>query len=343
METGGAEIMAIGLLNQICAGNEVSLIIINDKWNEKLLNQLDSRVKIYFIHRKAGSRSPLPILRLNMLLLRLNPDVLHSHDPNTAKVIKVPAGKKIHTVHDVGISTSMYHFFDSLVAISDAVYKDVQSNCGFPVEKIYNGIPVDAFKTRKEYNLMGLKQFRLIQVSRLMHEKKGQDVLLYAIHKLRTEHGFTDILLDFIGSGSSLDFLKELVTKLGLEENVRFLGEQDRTWLFANLCNYHVLVQPSRYEGFGLTILEGFAAGLPVLASDIDGPAEILAGIPAGFLFKNEDSASCADGLSQIISLYKNNQVSTLMAKTIEVVKDQYSLVSCASQYVKAYQTLLAS
>jgi len=278
-----------------------------------------------------------------MLLLRLRPDVFHTHDPNIAKVIKVPAGKMIHTVHDVGISTSLYHSFDGLVAISDTVYKDVRNNCAFSMEKIYNGIPVDALKTRNDYNLMGVKQFRLIQVSRLMHEKKGQDVLLYALHKLKTEYGFTDILLDFIGSGSSLDFLKELVTKLGLEENVRFLGEQDRTWLFANLCNYHVLIQPSRYEGFGLTVLEGFAAGLPVLASDIDGPAEILSGIPAGFLFKNEDPASCAEGLLKIISLYKNNQVSTLMAKTIRVVKEQYSLVSCASQYVKAYQTLLAS
>src|SRR5688500_20340783 len=95
METGGAEIMAVGLLNQICAGNEVSLIIINDKWSERLLKQLDPRVKIYSIRRTAGSRSPLPILRLNMLLLRLRPAVFHTHDPNIAQSIKVTAGKRI--------------------------------------------------------------------------------------------------------------------------------------------------------------------------------------------------------------------------------------------------------
>jgi hypothetical protein len=172
LETGGAEIMAVGLVNQICAGNEVSLIIINDKWSEKLLKQLDARVKIYFIRRKAGSRNPLPLLRLNMLLLRLRPDVFHTHDPNIAKVIKVPAGKMIHTIHDVGITTSMYHSFDGLVAISDAVYNDVRSNSAFPLDKIYNGIPVDAFKTLKYYKLLGLIQFRLIQLSRLMLEKK---------------------------------------------------------------------------------------------------------------------------------------------------------------------------
>lgn len=340
METGGSQVLAVELLNEMCKQHTMSLVIINNEFNESLLKQLNKKIPIFYINRKQGNRNPIPIIRLNLLLLKLKPDIIHTHEPKVAQIVKANPAKLLHTVHDVGLPTTLYHLYDSVVAISDAVYNEVTLRYNAPVKKVYNGIPVDLFKRRKDYQLKQDEPVKLIQVSRLVHEKKGHDVLLHALSIIKSQYHFSNFSLDFVGSGVSREYLEKLARELGLTDQVNFLGERNRDWLFANLCDYHILVQPSRFEGFGLTILEGFAAGLPVLASDIDGPAEIISRSPGGFLFKNGDSASCANELNNMLKLYSNNQVSGLMDKTIDMIKENYSIKACTREYLEEYELL---
>lgn len=342
METGGAQVLVVDLLNQFCASHQVSLIVVNDEWNKSLLNQIDKRVSVHLINRKTGSRNPVPLLQFNLLLLRLKPDVIHCHEGTMGRIIKMQSGKLLYTIHDVGIPVSLYHHYNTIVAISDAVYKDVVGKYPHNLKKIYNGIVTGSFKHRKNHSLQ-YERIRLVQVSRLMHEKKGQDILLQALKMLRDDHGFTHFSMDFVGSGASQDYLLQMVRDLGLDEQVNFLGEKDRGWLFDNLCNYNVLVQPSRYEGFGLTLLEGFAAGLLVLASDIEGPAEIVHNVPGGFLFQNGNVEDCAKQLSLIVNQYADNKLSDLAGRSVSSVQEKYSINACIKGYLHEYGNLAAS
>ena len=335
--------LALELLNEMCNDHDVFLIIINNAYNRNLLKLLDKRVQIHFINRKEGTRNPIPIIKFNLVLYKIKPDIIHCHEPNVAKIIKYRNAKTLYTIHDVGISTSSYHLFDMLVAISNAVYNDVVSGSQLPVRVVHNGIPMDLFKMRKNYELVKGQPVKLVQLSRLMHEKKGQDILLRAVGKIFHEYGFKNLSLDFIGSGNSYDYLVRLTAELGLEKHVNFIGEKDRNWLFSNLSQFHILIQPSRYEGFGLTILEGFAAGLPVLASDIDGPAEVIKNIPAGFLFENESIDGCAKELMAIFKIYENNEMSELMNRSIPLIKQKYSMKSCVKDYLEEYSQLMGT
>ncbi len=341
METGGAEVLTVQLLNEACDEHEVSLIIINNMWNKILLNQLNRKVKVYYINRKPGSLSIIPLLKLNLLIRRLKPDIIHSHDPKVAKVIKWQKAKILHTIHDVGIPVTNYVLYDRLVAISDTVKRDVTVRSRLEVKKVYNGIPSESFVKRSDHELRSSEPLRLVQVSRLVHEKKGQDILLHALHKLRNNYGITRVKLDFIGAGSSLNYLKHLCKELELEDVVCFAGEKPRDWLYQNLRSYHALVQPSRYEGFGLTVLEGLAAGIPVLASDTDGPAELIDELPGGFLFENENTASCASLLFHIYRLYTTNSIAPLLEDAVTLIEEKYSLRSCSDGYIKEYEALL--
>lgn len=341
METGGAEVLTVQLLNEACQEHEVSLVIINSKWNKILLNQLDRRVKVYYINRQPGSKNPFPLIRLNWLIRRINPDVIHSHDPKVARVIKWSKAKLLHTIHDVGIPVTNYSLYHRLVAISDTVKRDVSIRTRFDVKKVYNGIPAESFVQRTVHELKPHEPIRLVQVSRLVHEKKGQDILLHALHKLKFNYGIHEVKLDFIGSGHSLEYLKKLSHELELDGVVDFVGEKPREWLFQNLRSYHVLVQPSRYEGFGLTVLEGMAAGIPVLASDTDGPAELIGSLPGGFLFENENPADCASVLFHIYRLYKSAGIASLLEESTALIDEKYSLRSCSLKYIKEYESLL--
>jgi len=336
--TGGAEVLAVELLNEMSKTQDVSLVIINDKYNPALIAQLNPVIKIHYLHRKEGSANPWPLIKLNMLLMKLRPDVIHCHEPKTGKAIRVRHAKLIYTIHDVGISTSTYHSYDGLVAISDAVYEEVHAS--FPnVRKIYNGVPIHQFKTRAHHNLETGKPFRMVQVSRLMHEKKGQDILLRAMSVLR-QRGMVNFSLHLVGSGPSEKYLRDLTRELDLEEQVTFLGDKTRQWIFENLAGYDALIQPSRYEGFGLTIIEAFAAGIPVVASDIDGPAEILAQTSAGFLFRDGKSESCAEAVLQVVNSYQSNEIGALVEETLHVIKEKYSVETCSREYLLEYNRL---
>jgi glycosyltransferase involved in cell wall biosynthesis len=339
-QMGGAQVLALELLNEMCSDHDVSLIIINNAYNIALLKQLDKRVNLIFINRKEGSRNPIPIIKFNLILYKIKADIIHCHEPNVAKIIKYKHSKTLYTIHDVGIATNSYHLFNIIIAISNAVHKDVVSKCHLPVKTIYNGIPMNNFAARSHYTLDKGERIKLVQLSRLMHEKKGQDILLRALNKIVYDYKFYNFSMDFIGTGDSHEYLVNLSKELGLEKQVNFLGEKDRSWLSLNLCQFHLLIQPSRYEGFGLTILEGIAAGLPILASDIDGPAEILCDAPAGFLFNTENVNQCAEILIKIFNVYQNNGMGELMNKTIPLIKQKYSLKSCVNEYLHEYGRL---
>lgn len=340
LATGGAQVLAVELLNEMSSTHDVSLVVINNKVNPALIAQLNPGIPVHYLNRKEGNPNPWPLVKLNLLLMRLKPDLIHCHEPKMARAIRVKNPKLLFTIHDVGIETSYYHLYDSLIAISDVVYREVKAT--FPgVKTIYNGIPVHLFKRKTRYAWNAAAPFRMVQLSRLMHEKKGQDILLHALHEI-TKRGFTDFTLDFVGSGDSEQYLKKLVQDYRLEDKVNFLGEKNRQWLYENLCDYDALIQPSRYEGFGLTILEGFASGLPVVASDIDGPAEILVQTPAGFLFRDGDTIDCADAIMRLIAGYQNGEIDDLMEQTLRVINNKYSVETCSKEYLIEYNRLKA-
>ena len=70
-----------------------------------------------------------------------------------------------------------------------------------------------------------------------------------------------------------LPTLQRLAATEGVLDRIRFLC--DRTDIPALLGNADIFVLPSRYEGFGLVLLEAMAAGVPVVAADVDGGASM--------------------------------------------------------------------
>lgn len=339
MKTGGAQVLVIDLLNEYCNNHDVSLVIVNDQWNDFLLEKLDKRIKIFFINRKEGSRNPFYLIKLHFILKRIDPDIIHCHED---KMINMFFGKfkTVFTIHDINTDILYLNKYRAAIAISTAVANDVFDRIKLRPEVIHNGIAMNQFRRKINYSILEGEKIRMVQLSRLVHEKKGQDILIRAIHELVSNRNIGGLEVDFIGSGASQIYLQSLTTELKLENHINFVGEKDRNWIEENLASYHILVQPSRFEGFGLTVIEGIAAGLPVVASDIEGPAEIMEKVSKPFLFKKEDINACADALEEVIMLYQQNKMQATMEETYQVISTEYSIKSTAGKYYSVYKKL---
>ncbi len=142
----------------------------------------------------------------------------------------------------------------------------------------------------------------LLLVARLSKEK-GVDVAIRGLAALRSRGVAVD--LSIVGDGPERPVLSRLVSDLGLEDRVAFLGERSpddvRALLLASRGT-RIAVQPSRFEAFGQSVLEAMAAGLPVVAARVGGLPELVVNGETGLLFEPSSPAAFADAVEALLS-----------------------------------------
>ena len=169
-------------------------------------------------------------------------------------------------------------------------------------------------------------------------KEKGQDLLLKALHRVVYDFNIYNIRLHLIGKGDSESLLKKMVTDLQLDDFVIFEGLKSQDYIYNHLCDYDLFVQPSRQEGFGLTVAEALAAKLPVLVSDIEGPMEIIGYGKFGMHFKSEDVDDLAEKLRTVL---QGGYDYTLVEKAYQHVCEDYDVANTARKYLEEYRKLI--
>lgn len=88
-----------------------------------------------------------------------------------------------------------------------------------------------------------------------------------------------DLTLTFVGDGEQRGQLTQRAAELGVIDAVAFAGAVPPNRALELMCEHDLLVHPSRFETFGMTVVEAVACGLPVLVTRCGGPEETLAGV----------------------------------------------------------------
>jgi Glycosyltransferase len=338
LEAGGSENMLVDIANEQASLAEVSIILINNRYNPQLVNRISPHVHFYALQRQEGDkRSMLFLLRLWKLLLAIRPQVIHCHNHNIIRLLPLFRHRAVLTIHCLQVSPEYLRKYRKVYAVSGAVADDIRMRTGISSPVVLNGINFPDIPKRSDYLYKGEKKIRMVQVGRMVHEVKGQHVLLRALYKLVVVEHYNNISIDFIGTGPSMDFLQTLAGNLKLQDHVNFMGEKDRQWIYEQLSSYDILVQPSLSEGFGLTVLEGIAAGLPVIASDHAGPLEILRDIPVGFLFRSGDVDDLADTIKRVMVQMQELDLQPLCDMSREIANTRYSIRRTAFEYIDHY------
>jgi glycosyltransferase involved in cell wall biosynthesis len=134
---------------------------------------------------------------------------------------------------------------------------------------------------------------------------KNHLMLVRAFAQVAAEHEVTLVLTGATGAGawgSALSTEADLVAladRLGVSERVRILGYLPREQLLALYAEAAMLVFPSRFEGFGLPVVEAMAAGCPILAADATALPELVEG--AGLLIDPDDVDEWARQIGRVL------------------------------------------
>ncbi len=173
---------------------------------------------------------------------------------------------------------------DGVTAVSESLRKDTLANFDIcnPIEVIYNFIDFKRFhRNNKDHFKAAIApngERVLIHVSNFRPVKRVDDVI-YIFRIVRDEMPAKLLL---IGDGPERSRCEELSRKLGLSQDIRFLGKQDAIEELLAVSDLFLL--PSASESFGLAALEAMACEVPVISSDVGGIPEVNIDGQTGFL-----------------------------------------------------------
>ena len=206
---------------------------------------------------------------------------------------KIKAKKKIQWIHfdieKIGFNKHFaykyYKRFDRIFAVSNEA-KD----------KLVNTIPILNEKTSVFFNMVspqiihkkskegtGFKDnfdgVRILTVGRLTIEK-GQDLAIAALARL-IEEGF-NVKWYCLGDGNSRKHYEKLVENYSLQDSFVFLGADPNPYTYIKQCNLYV--QPSRYEGYCITLLEAKTLNKPIITTEVNGAKEQISNEKTGLI-----------------------------------------------------------
>lgn len=338
--TGGSETMLADIVNRQCEENSISLIIVKDLVNNDLLKSIDSRVNVFVLGQKGDSKLHFFSIfaKINAIVATIHPDVIHCHDNTLFPFFIRWKRKTCITVHNVFLPILFLKQYRKVFAISKAVQSDVRQRAKINSQVVYNGIEIAEYKPRITYSLDAGEEFKIVQLSRLYPQQKGQHIAIEAIHLLKQQYPEIKARLYFIGEGDALSELQTVAEHYHLQNEIVFKGQVDRSWIKNYLHDYHLLIQPSLFEGFGLTVIEGFACGLPVIASNLDGPKEIIEYLKAGLLAEPNNAQDLAGKILEVYNAYLHNNIPETNYLTMD--KDQlkiFDVQTTAQTYLENY------
>jgi glycosyltransferase involved in cell wall biosynthesis len=248
----------------------------------------------------------------------IRPDIVHVHrtwplGDRFASVAAKRAGVRrvVATEHvrwescglrDRSTKQIIARFDDRIVAVSEAVRESLVRYWKIDpgrVTIIRNGLPIAEREGEKggEDPFPPWARVRIGAIGRL-ETQKGFDILLDAFARIRKERPDAALLL--VGEGSVRGELEEAARRLALGDAVRFAGAVPDAGPF--LRRFDLFVLPSRWEGFPLTILEAMAAGVPIVATAVDGSVEAIRHGTDGLLVPPENAEALAEAVREALS-----------------------------------------
>lgn len=196
---------------------------------------------------------------------------------------RVNAKKKICYYHNdyskQRVSTARFDFkyfnrFDKIITVSkDAskILKETFPSISEKIEIIYNMIPYNLILKQSKYGETfkdSFKGVRIYTICRLNHQK-GVDIAINVLKKLR-DNGYN--VRWYISGGGNQDELKCICKTYGIENEFIFLGETKNPYKYLKECD--IYVQPSRWEGYCISLAEARVMCKPIVTTNFSGAME---------------------------------------------------------------------
>lgn len=365
LHVGGTEMQTLSVIRVLKEAGYRITVCCYHEFDTNVVAQFEQAgVRVVLLHMQRSNGLIALLFRLRRLFREEQPDIVHVQylAPGLIPIISARlAGIKtvFATVHQPGrtygwkaklllrmAARLCTAFFCNSLAVEQswfgsATLFDPQNKHRFRHGTIYNAVDVEriaAIATKTDRislrAAMDLGERQVVGVVGRLRGEKGQRVLLEAMATVFRQ--MPSALLLVVGDGPDRDDLQRQAERMGIADNVRWIGQQSADEVFRLYAIMDVVAVPSIFEGFGLVAAEAMAAGLPVVGSAVDGLAEIIIDNETGRLVPPRDADALAAAL---ISLLAAPQTASMMGrKGVQRVGQHFSLQRFSECTLAAYE-----
>jgi len=228
----------------------------------------------------------------------------------------------------------------AIVSVSQYVATGVQEFFGRASTVIHHGVDTGRFKPDAEVRRAKRKELRvgpdapLLVTAAALEERKGIQWVLRALPKILKRFPETTYLV--LGGGDYRHALEQLANNLGIQSQVRFLGEQEDITPFYQAADISLIL--SRGEASSLSALEALACEAPVIAARRP-PFDELIREDYGLLVDEEDADAVAGAVEGLIG--NASQRAAMGAAGRAHVKEAFTWEHAAEEYVRVMESAL--
>jgi len=252
------------------------------------------------------------IVRSARWIRSMKPDLVHCHTSKAgiigrlaARIWQIPAIFTAHTWCFAEGTSALWrvvgkpserlsaNWSQRIIAVSESNRKLAIEKGVVPAKKIvtiHNGIRDTLLRAAPSIE----QTPEIVMIARFAPQK-NQLELVEALGPLNLPYRLT-----FVGDGPTRSSVEACVASHGLQDKIRFLGLRSDTDEI--LSRAHIFVLATKWEGFPLTILEAMRAGVPVIATDVDGVREAVTDGENGLLYPREQVNSLREALRSLLT-----------------------------------------
>lgn len=235
------------------------------------------------------------------------------------------------------IEKYVYQKYDRIICISEPAKTNLLKWLPELENKtlvIPNGVDIKRFSTAQSYPAInvakGIKDTdKIILMVASMTRQKDHATVIRAANLLPESYHFC-----FAGDGPQKADLTDQAAASGLSGRIHFLGLRNDVERLIKTADLFVL--SSQWEGFGLVAVEAMAGGIPVIASDVPGLAEVVKG--AGLLFEPANEKQLAESIEQSLS---SSQFYQQLVEKGFMRAERYSLDQTVREYFRLYESVI--
>ena len=198
---------------------------------------------------------------------------------------------------------------------------------------IPNGINVERFKNLKKKE-KSKKEFVIVTTSSLI-PRNGIDTLIDAVALLPRSESWKVVIA---GDGPERERLRLLIEKHHLQNKVKLVGRIENRKIPELLSSADLFVRPSRHEGFGVSMLEAMAAGVPVIATPVGGIPDFIKQETTGLLVDPEKPEQLAESIGRLMQ--DNNLYKSLQKYALNLVTKKYNWENITDEVEKAFNSI---
>ncbi|WP_255681351.1 glycosyltransferase family 4 protein [Natrinema sp. SYSU A 869] len=195
-----------------------------------------------------------------------------------------------------------------------------------------NGVNLERFDVDVE------QRDEILFLGRLAPKKRVSD-LIEAFDRIADEIPDTDLVI--VGTGPKSDELKAQAKQLGIDDRVHFEGRVSDEAIPRYYRRASLFVLPSVWEGHPLTLLEAWAAEVPVITSDVEGIAEFVDHEETGYLVPPKSPAELGDAMQYALSNPEARQ--EWAANAYDLVQAEYSWEGVAERTNRIYERIAST